>query len=125
MSATPNPRAGEVWDVLFDPQVGHEQRGLRPALVISNDAFNDIPHSLRIVAPITGFDRGLPNHVLIAPPEGGLTKPSAIMCEQVKSQSVLRFRRMRGVANPETVAAVRGLILVFLDPDERPAVDPN
>lgn len=103
--------------MLFDPQVGHEQRGLRPALVVSSDEFNDVPHHLRIVAPITGTDRGLSNHIPIVPPEGGLSKPSVIMCEQVKSQSVLRFRRKRGNASPETLAAVRRRIALFFDFD--------
>ena len=115
MSSMRNPRAGEIWDVNFSPQVGHEQGGIRPALVVSIDGFNDIPHSFRIVAPITGTDRGLPNHLRIAPPEGGLTKPSVIMCEQVKSQSVLRFKRKRGEASPETVAQVQRLIGIFLN----------
>ncbi len=114
MSGTRNPRAGEIWDVNFSPQVGHEQGGIRPALVVSIDGFNDIPHSFRIVAPITGTDRGLPNHLRIDPPEGGLTKPSVIMCEQVKSQSVLRFKRKRGEASPEIVAQVQRLIGIFL-----------
>jgi mRNA interferase MazF len=90
---------------------------LRPGLVISSDAFNDTPHSFRIVVPITGVDRGLPNHLPIAPPEGGLTKPSVIMCEQLKSQSLLRFRRKRGDVSPVTLTAVRRLVHVFLDPE--------
>jgi mRNA interferase MazF len=115
LNGTRNPRAGEIWDVSFSPQIGHEQGGIRPALVVSVDGFNDIPHSFRIVAPITGTDRGLPNHLRIAPPEGGLTKPSVIMCEQVKSQSVLRFRRKRGDASLETVEQAQRLIGIFLN----------
>jgi len=115
LSETRNPAAGEVWDVNFDPQVGHEQGGIRPALVVSGDRFNRIPHSFRIVAPITGTDRDLPHQVKLEPPEGGLTKPSVIMCEQIKSQSLLRFRRKRGDASPETVEQVWGLVGIFLD----------
>jgi mRNA interferase MazF len=110
-----NPRAGEIWDVNFDPQVGHEQGGVRPALVASNDEFNDIPHSFRIVVPITGTDRGIPNHVRIAPPEGGLTKPSVLMCEQVKSQSIERCRRRRGMASFETLQRVQEMIETFIE----------
>ena len=121
MSDMQNPRAGEIWDVNFSPQIGYEQGGIRPALVISTDDFNDVPHSFLIVVPITGTDRGLSNHVRIAPPEGGLTKPSVIMCEQVKSQSVLRFRRKRGAASPEIVSQVQRLVGVFLN--VRPVVE--
>jgi mRNA interferase MazF len=110
-----NPRVGEVWDVNFSPQVGHEQGGIRPALVISGNQFNDIPHSFRIVVPVTGTDRGLIHQVTIAPPEGGLTKPSIIMCEQAKSLSILRFKRRRGVVSREIVDQVQRLVGRFIE----------
>lgn len=31
---------GEIWNVDFDPIIGHEQGGCRPALILSQDAFN-------------------------------------------------------------------------------------
>jgi len=34
------PRKGDLIAVTFDPQSGHEQKGRRPALVVSNDLFN-------------------------------------------------------------------------------------
>ena len=110
-----DPRVGEIWDVAFSPQVGHEQGGIRPALVISNDQFNDIPHSFRIVIPVTGTDRGIRRHVRVDPPQGGLTKPSFIMCEQVKSLSVDRFRNMRGEVSDELVKTVQQIVGRFVD----------
>lgn len=110
MRRTPNPKVGEVWDVDFSPQIGHEQGGTRPALVISNERFNNLRHQLRFVAPFTGTNRGVPSHVSVEPPAGGLTKPSVIMCEQAKSQSLLRFRRKRGDMDAETVEAVQEMV---------------
>lgn len=115
MSRTRNPRAGEIWDVNFSPNVGHEQGGIRPALVISSDQFNDIPHSFRIVVPITGTERGLHHQVRIEPSEGGLTKPSVIMCEQAKSQSILRFKRRRGQVNRNITEQVQRLVGTFIE----------
>jgi hypothetical protein len=31
---------GEIWNMHFDPIIGHEQGGFRPALVVSQGAFN-------------------------------------------------------------------------------------
>ena len=46
------PRKGELISLTFDPQSGHEQRGRRPALVVSKDLFNR--HTgLCIACPIT------------------------------------------------------------------------
>ena len=50
---------GDIVYMDFDPQAGHEQRGRRPALVISNNLFNRI-NSLTMVCPITHTDRGSP-----------------------------------------------------------------
>ena len=75
------PRKGDLIAVTLDPQSGHEQRGRRPALVISNDLFNK--HTgLCIACPITRTRRDFPFHVTI--PEGGKVT-GYVMVEQVKS----------------------------------------
>jgi mRNA interferase MazF len=75
------PRKGDFLTLTFDPQAGHEQRGRRPALVISNDLFNR--HTgLAIVCPVTNTDRGYPFHLMV-PEESSLT--GFVMVEQVKS----------------------------------------
>lgn len=75
------PQKGDLVTLTFDPQAGHEQRGRRPALVVSNDLFNK--HTgLCIACPITNTPRGYPFHVAV--PEGaGVT--GFVMVEQVKS----------------------------------------
>jgi mRNA interferase MazF len=75
------PRKGDYISVTFDPQSGHEQKGRRPALVISNTVFNR--HTgLAIVCPLTKTDRGFPFHVAVVddPHVTGF-----VMVEQVKS----------------------------------------
>jgi len=56
------PGKGDFIAVTFDPQSGREQKGRRPALVVSNDLFNK--HTgLVIVCPITNTDRKFPFHI--------------------------------------------------------------
>lgn len=110
MPRSHEPRMGEVWDVDLEPRRGREQGGFRPALVISNDLFNDIPNGLYVVAPITGNDRNIRAHLRIEPPEGGLSKPSVIMCDQARAQSEERFYRHRGVVSDETLLRVQALV---------------
>lgn len=75
------PRKGDFVALTFDPQSGHEQRGRRPALVVSNDLFNG--HTgLCIACPITRTRRDFPFHVPI--PEGHVVT-GFVMVEQVKS----------------------------------------
>ena len=43
---------GEIWLVSLDPTSGHEQKGRRPVLIVSPEAFNRITR-VPIVLPIT------------------------------------------------------------------------
>jgi mRNA interferase MazF len=86
------PRKGDLIALTFDPQSGHEQRGRRPALVVSNDLFNK--HTgLCIACPITSSRRDYPFHVSI--PEGE-DVTGFVMVEQVKSID-FRSRKARRI----------------------------
>lgn len=75
------PKQGDIVAITFNPQSGHEQKGRRPALVVSKDLFNRST-GLAIVCPLTNADRRFPFHVPV-PENSGLT--GFIMVEQVKS----------------------------------------
>jgi len=75
------PAKGDFITLSFDPQLGHEQSGRRPALVISNTPFNQRT-GLIIVCPITNTDRGVPFHLPV-PTTSSLT--GFVMVEQMKS----------------------------------------
>ena len=75
------PRKGDFVALSFDPQSGHEQRGRRPALVVSNDLFNKAT-GFCIACPVTNTLRDYPFHVPI--PEGEKVT-GVVMVEQVKS----------------------------------------
>jgi len=47
------PARGDVWRVNFNQKKGHEHAGIRPALVVSVDAFNKDPADLVAVLPIS------------------------------------------------------------------------
>ena len=75
------PRKGDFVILSFDPQAGHEQKGRRPAMVVSNTLFNR--HTgLAMVCPITNTFRNIPFHVEI-PKELGIE--GYIMVEQIRS----------------------------------------
>lgn len=75
------PRKGDFVTVSFDPPSGHEQRGRRPALVVSNDLFNKST-GLCILCPVTNTRRDYPFHVAV--PQGSEVT-GFVMVEQVKS----------------------------------------
>lgn len=97
---------GEVWNMDFDPIVGHEQGGFHPALVVSSNEFNRLPFGLCAVAAITKVGRGTVFEVAMDPPEGGVDLRSFILAHQVRTVSLDRLRRRRGQVSLDTLDAV-------------------
>lgn len=85
------PKRGEVWLVDLNPTSGHEQAGRRPALVVSSDRFNGSRAKLVFVVPFTTRARGIPTHVEVQPPAGGLRQTSWARCEDLRSVSTNRL----------------------------------
>lgn len=75
------PKKDDILKLSFDPQSGHEQKGWRPELVISNYTFNNAT-GFAVVCPITNTDRNYPFHILL-PETADIT--GVVMAEQVKS----------------------------------------
>jgi len=74
-------RQGDIIRVNFSPTVGHEQRGLRPAVVVSNDFVLE-KTNMTYVAPVTGTVRQFPLHVVL---DSRTETRGEILCEQVKA----------------------------------------
>lgn len=108
-------RRGEIRLCRLSPVVGHEQAGSRPCLLVSVDAFNQGPAGLVVVVPLTAKDRRQPLHVPIAPPEGGVRKPSWAKCEDVRSVSKERLGPRWGDVSTETMAAIADRLRMLLD----------
>jgi mRNA interferase MazF len=97
--ATYTPRKGDFIALTFDPQSGHEQKGRRPALVVSNDLFNKNT-GMCIACPITSTARGYPFHVAIP---AGQKVVGVVMVEQVKSLDYRMRDAKRIGAAPDSV----------------------
>jgi mRNA interferase MazF len=91
----------------FDPVRGHEQAGRRPALIVSDDAFNSGPAELIIVVPFTSKTKGASTHFAVNPPEGGLTMRSYAKCEDIRSVSKERLRTLMGEVTEDTMEEIR------------------
>jgi mRNA interferase MazF len=114
-SRVARPKRGEVYLVNFDPTIGAEIQKTRPVLIVQNDIANR--HSpITIVAAISSqFDETLyPTEVLMQPPEGGLSIPSVVLLNQIRSIDKRRLVRRLGVLAPTTMARVNRAILISL-----------
>ncbi len=115
----PGVSQGEVWACSLDPTMGREQRGRRPALVISVDGMNYGPVGLAIVVPLTSSAREeIPTRVRIDPPEGGVRQTSFAICEQVRTISLERFDERWGRVRAETLRRVARLLRLLTRPPD-------
>ena len=73
-------RGDAIW-LTFNPQVGHEQAGRRPALVLSPAAYNG-KAGLALCCPITSQVKGYPFEVAIPP---GLLVSGVVLVDQIKN----------------------------------------
>ena len=106
MSAGPAPAHGEVWMTDLGTGRGREQSGTRPALIVSADGFNHSGADMVIAVPLTSRKKRVRTHVEILPPEGGVTVPSYIKCEDVRSLSPQRLIRLMGAISATTMLEV-------------------
>lgn len=71
---------GDIVYLDFDPGTGHEQKGNRPALVISNSIFHQFSN-LAMVCPITNTDKNHPLHVRL---DNSTKTKGVILCDQAR-----------------------------------------
>jgi mRNA interferase MazF len=105
-----------VWRVALDPTVGSEIRKSRPCVVVQRDAANRTSPTT-IVCPIAdaqGRKTGLTN-VLLPSGEGGLTKESVALCNQIRTIDTRRLGKRLGVLSPALIASVNAGLRAILD----------
>ncbi len=103
---------GDIVYLDFDPQSGHEQKGRRPALVVSNDLFNRIS-SLTMVCPITHTDRNHPFHVRL---DERTRINGVVLCDQARMLDLAsRNASFEEKAPSELVAEAVDLITGFIE----------
>jgi mRNA interferase MazF len=109
------PSRAEIWLTDFDPTVGREQGGRRPALVVSSDTFNHGPAELLIALPITSVAKGIASHVAIPSGASGLDQDSYAMSEQPRCIGRSRLRHRMGRAPRSVMREVSRWLRVFLE----------
>ncbi len=101
------PQPGDLIKIDFDPQAGQEQAGWRPALVISEAAYN-ARSNLALICPVTNQAKGYPFEVPL--PESCAVK-GVVLADHVKSADLkARGAKHVGAAPKEVLDTVRAYI---------------
>ena len=106
---------GTVVLVSLDPTLGHEQRGLRPCIIVSDpDVTEDQRYPLLCVVPITGTPGQGALYPTLASGSGNLRKRSFALLDQIRTIDKRRVRKVFGtIAADELMAIDDGLALLL------------
>ncbi|MGD0331669.1 MAG: endoribonuclease MazF [Xanthobacteraceae bacterium] len=106
------PDAGDFIWIEFDPTKGHEQRGRRPALVLSPRAYNSRV-GLCVASPITSQGKGYPFEV---PIPSGHGVAGVVLADQMRSLSwPVRNASLAGRAPADLLEDVREKIAALIE----------
>jgi len=106
-------KRGEIWLVSLDPAAGHEQKGRRPVLIVSPEAFNRIT-KLPVILPITSGGSFARTAGFAATLTGAGTKTTGIVrCDQPR---VLDLAARGGKKLESLPAAIMDEVLAKLAP---------
>jgi mRNA interferase MazF len=109
------PGRGAVILVALDPTVGHEQRGARPCVVVTDDTTaSDQRYPMLAVVPLTGTPGEGALYPPLRPGESGLVKPSWALVDQIRTIDKRRVLRVYGEVSPTELAAIDEGLRLFL-----------
>lgn len=111
------PRQGELYFADL------EDIGRKLVLVVSQDRVNELLHPVVCLVTSTERERSLATFVTIEPPEGGVWKPSAILCHALLTVEPWRLapEPIGDLSRGRLEAVNAALAVVFELPDEAPA----
>ncbi|HLG71099.1 MAG TPA: type II toxin-antitoxin system PemK/MazF family toxin [Chloroflexota bacterium] len=116
-------RRGTIVLLGLDPTVGHEQRGVRPCVVVSDpDVIGDQRFPMMAIVPITGTPGQGALYPMIEPGPGGLVKRSYALIDHLRSVDKRRIRRIFGVVSTGEMEAIDQGLVLFLGLEVEPAV---
>lgn len=108
-------KRGEIYCADLDPVVGSEQGGIRPVLIIQNDVGNRFSPTVIVLAITSQMRKArLPTHVEVPAGTTGLTKPSIVLAEQMRTLEKKRLQSRMGALSEEEMGKVDEAILASL-----------
>lgn len=103
-------KRGEVWWVDFDPAMGGEIKKVRPAVIMSNDAFNETMNRLQVVPLTSSVTRCYPCEAYV----NVAGKQGKAMADQLVTVSKLRLKTKLGKVSITDLQSVENAIKIQL-----------
>lgn len=117
---------GAVVLLELDPSVGHEQRGVRPCVVVSDpDVIADQRFPLVGIVPVTGTPGEGALYPALSPGTSGLVKASYALVDHLRSVDKRRVRRVFGQVGDAELGAIDQGLALFLGLADKLEPEPN
>jgi mRNA interferase MazF len=110
-------RRGDVYLARLNPTQGAEISGERPVVVVSRDAINR-SSPIVVVVPVTGRENKAtpyPSQVELQAGDGGLTKDSMALGEQIRAIHASRLTKQLGSLSPNSMVKLGAALKITLD----------
>jgi mRNA interferase MazF len=102
---------GEVWWIDFNPSVGGEIQKTRPAIIVSNNAFNKIMNRVQVVPTTSNTSKCFPCEAYVEI-DGKMSKA---MADQLSTVSKVRLKTRIGQISEQNMFDVERAIKIQLD----------
>ena len=100
-------KKGDLFFADLSPVVGSEQGGIRPVLVVQNDVGNRYSPTIIVAAVTSQTGKAkLPTHVELKATQGGLSKNSVVLLEQLRTIDKQRLKERIGTLDDNQLPVV-------------------
>ena len=108
-------KKGDLYFADLSPVVGSEQGGVRPVLVVQNDVGNKYSPTIIVAAVTSPTSKAkLPTHVELTASQGGLSKNSVVLLEQLRTIDKQRLKERIGSLSDSQMPVVDAALGVSL-----------
>ncbi|BCL35785.1 type II toxin-antitoxin system PemK/MazF family toxin [Nostoc sp. MS1] len=108
-------KRGDIYYADLSPTLGSEMGKRRPVLVVSNNISNRVATTVTILPLTSNVNRVYPFEVLLNPEVSGLTKPSKVQAQQVRTISKERIMgEVVGSLDEEMMVLIDAALMLHL-----------
>lgn len=108
-------KRGDIYYANLSPALGSETDKRRPVLIVSNNANNRSADTVTIVPITSNVTRVYPFEVFLEPNGTGLSKPSKVQAQQIRTISKQRLDETKiGTLSAETMLLVKAALILHL-----------
>lgn len=107
-------KKGDLYFADLSPVVGSEQGGIRPVLVVQNNVGNKYSPTIIVAAITSQTKTKLPTHVELEAADGGLSKNSVVLLEQLRTIDKRRLKEHIGTLSEAQMPTVDQALSVSL-----------